>query len=77
MEQAVIAGDRYSRVGETSTRNAAGVTVVKSAAGEQAASRRITPYQKFLKGLADKGNNQNQSSCGRAIDSEICQRATG
>jgi hypothetical protein len=26
----------------------------------------------YLKCLADKGNNQNQSSCGRAIDGKIC-----
>ncbi len=76
MEQAVIAGDRYSSVGDISTRKAVGV-VVESAAGAQEASRKTTPNQKNLKYLADKGNNQNQSSCGRAIDGEICQRTAG
>lgn len=72
MEQAVMAGDRYSSVGETSTRNAAGVTNAGSATVEQAVSRKNAPYQMYLKCLADKGNNQNQSSCGRAIDGKVC-----
>ena len=53
MEQAATAGDRYSSVGEISTRKAVGVTV-ESAAGAQAASRKTTPYQKNFKNLADE-----------------------
>ena len=54
MEQAATAGDRYSSVGEISTRKAVGVIAEESAAGAQAASRKTTPYQKNLKNLADE-----------------------
>ena len=53
MEQAATAGDRYPSVGEISTRKAVGADV-ESAAGTQAASSKITPYQKNFKNLADE-----------------------